>query len=239
MVDGIIIAADVKDLAQLEHLVIATSDIPKVHGYKIGFTLALKYGLVSVVEFIRDLTQEHPVRVIYDHQKAGNDIPEMGEAFAELMEDADVDDVILFPFTGCETTRQWIQACYRRHLNVLFGCIMTHKGFFTSDGGIISPTNVLSSLDIAIDEGVSDYIFPGVFQNAEIQSLTVKALNKVKASRHALFIYTPGIGAQGGTTNCFEQVADLRPNDIYIPIVGRAIYTSKDMRQATLTLIGE
>src|SRR5882762_6238323 len=153
MIDGIIIAADVKDIVQLEHLIDATYDIPGVMGYKIGFYLALKYGLAHVVEFIRDSTEDYPVRVVYDHQKAGNDIPEMGEPFADLMEDSDVDDVILFPFTGFQTTQQWIQTCKNHERNVLFGCIMTHKGFFTTEGGVIDPAHVLNNLALAVKEG--------------------------------------------------------------------------------------
>jgi orotidine-5'-phosphate decarboxylase len=239
MIDALIIAADVKNLTELNLLISQTRDIPKVAGYKVGFSLALKYGLPKVVQFIRNLTEEYPTRIIYDHQKAGNDIPDMGEPFAALMSESDIDDVILFPFAGRETTRAWIQACQTHQLNVLFGCIMTHAGFFTSQGGIIDSRNILNTLDIAIDRGVTHFVFPGVFHKEETRDVTQEALTRLKDSVEALDIYTPGIGAQGGSIEGFLEVAQLGPADFYIPIVGRAIYGAKDIRAATLAIIGK
>ena len=44
--------------------------------YKVGLSLALDCGLPKVVEIAREYTDKP---IIYDHLKAGTDIPEVGK----------------------------------------------------------------------------------------------------------------------------------------------------------------
>ncbi len=67
---GVIIACDVDDINILRDLVRSTCDIEGIVGYKIGANLALKYGLKHLTDDI-----DFHLPVIYDHQKAGTDIP--------------------------------------------------------------------------------------------------------------------------------------------------------------------
>ena len=91
---SVIPACDVATLEQFEALVQQTADIPGIGGYKIGFELGLGYGLPRVVEIARKHTQKP---LIYDHQKAGTDIPEIGSNFAGVMRRAGIEAAILFP----------------------------------------------------------------------------------------------------------------------------------------------
>ena len=75
---SIIPACDVETLDELKRLVKATCAVEGVGGYKIGFDLVIPYGMKKVVEEIRGLTD---LPIIYDHQKAGTDIPDMGKKF--------------------------------------------------------------------------------------------------------------------------------------------------------------
>mgnify|MGYP000430429737 CR=1 FL=1 len=78
---SIIPACDVP-LEVYEQIVRETSDIEGIGAYKIGFQLALKYGLPKIVEVTRKYNHKP---IIYDHQKAGTDIPKTGENFARTV----------------------------------------------------------------------------------------------------------------------------------------------------------
>lgn len=79
------VAVDV-DVKKLSDLIDATINVPGISGYKVGFNLGLK-GLYSITSLIKSKGKSRNIEpvVIYDHQKAGNDIPEMGKNFAQLI----------------------------------------------------------------------------------------------------------------------------------------------------------
>ena len=79
---SIVPACDVASLETLRTLVTATSGLEGIGGYKLGFTLALRYGLPACVKEIRALSQ---LPIIYDHQKAGTDIPDTGKPFMDAV----------------------------------------------------------------------------------------------------------------------------------------------------------
>ncbi|MFC1629793.1 hypothetical protein ACFL11_01025 [Patescibacteria group bacterium] len=116
-------------------IVRATHDLPGIGGYKIGLTLALGFGLKAVVEMIRRQTEKP---IIYDHQKAGTDIPGLGSEFARIVSSSGVNAVILFPFGGAATERAWIADCQEEDLTVLVGGHMTQPEFLASEGGFVA-----------------------------------------------------------------------------------------------------
>src|SRR3989338_5510387 len=135
---SIIPSCDVSDLSKLRNLVKETCSVDGIGAYKVGLELALRFGIPAVVSEIRKQTD---LPIIYDHQKAATDIPELGEKFAKAVRG--VDAVILFPFTGPETEIAWIKACKKEKLGVIVGEKMTHKGFLETDGGFISEAESL------------------------------------------------------------------------------------------------
>ena len=153
---SIIPSCDVSDLEKLKNLVKETCSVEGVGAYKIGLELCLKFGIPKVVEAIREQTN---LPIIYDHQKAATDIPELGEKFAKSVKG--VDAVILFPLTGPETEKAWIKACKKSKLGVIVGGEMTHKGFLESEGGFISEKESLKIYEIAVKEKINDYVVPG------------------------------------------------------------------------------
>jgi len=155
---SVIPACDVTSLEDLKKLVEQTHDVKGIGGYKIGLVLGLSYGLSAVVKVIRELTD---LPIIYDHQKAGTDIPPMGQKFAKVCKYAGVNAVIIFPQAGPATEEAWIKACQEVGLEVLIGGEMTHPKYKKSEGGFIS--------DEALDEiylnatklGVTNFVVPG------------------------------------------------------------------------------
>ncbi|MCK4247944.1 MAG: orotidine 5-phosphate decarboxylase, partial [Methanomicrobia archaeon] len=126
---SVIPACDVP-LELYERIVRETADIEGIGGYKVGFFLGLDYGLPKIVEIARKYTDKP---VIYDHQKAGTDIPDMGGKFAKICKKAGVDAVILFPQSGPETEKAWIEAAKEEGLGIIVGGLMTHPKYKKSE----------------------------------------------------------------------------------------------------------
>src|SRR3989344_4643576 len=155
---GVIPACDVESLQRLEKLVKETNSVKGITAYKIGFMLALNFGLPAAVKAIRKHSSKP---IIYDHQKAATDIPETAEGFMKACRSAGVDAVILFPFTGPETEKAWIESAKKNRLGVIVGGEMTHKGFTENEGGFISAEESSRIYEIAIENGGKAFVVPG------------------------------------------------------------------------------
>jgi orotidine-5'-phosphate decarboxylase len=220
---SIIPSCDVSDLSKLKNLVKETCFVEGVGGYKIGLELCLRFGIPQVVDAVREFTK---LPVIYDHQKAATDIPELGEKFAKAVKG--VDAVILFPFTGPETEKAWIKACRKEKLGVIVGGEMTHKGFLESEGGFISEKESLKIYEIAAKEGINDFVVPG---NKPEKIKLYKVFLESKGVKPVF--YSPGLVAQGGDVTESAEAA----GSSWHAIVGRALYNAKDVNKAVKELV--
>jgi len=218
---SVIVAAGV-EFSRLPKLVRNTCVVEGIGGYKVGLELALEKGLPSVVGAVKDNT---PLPVIYDHQKAGNDIPETGSRFAGVCKKAGVDAVILFPFAGPKSETDWIHACQDVGLGVLVGGHMTQPNFLYSEGGSIADDAPNRIFAIAAENGVRDFVVPGneVDYVIHYKELLDKLLGKDKFT-----LYAPGFITQGGEISEFAKEAGEK----WHAIVGGAIYKALDMREA-------
>ena len=221
---SIIPSCDVDSLEKLTKLVKATCSVKGVGAYQIGFELIIPFGMEKVVKAIRKITK---LPIIYDHQKAGTDIPEMGEKFMKACRLADA--VILFPQAGPETELAWIKAAQKSNMNVIVGGEMTHQAFLKESGGFIDDDAPKRIYEIAASMGVSDFVVPG---NKPEKVMKYKNLIEAKI-RNPVF-YSPGLVAQGGS------ISDLAKKlDRWHAIIGRAIYDAKDVRKAAEELCRE
>jgi len=220
---SIIPACDVSDLSKLKNLVKETCSVEGIGAYKIGLELCIPYGICQVIDTIRKHTN---LPIIYDHQKAATDIPELGEKFARAVKG--VDAIILFPFTGPETEKAWIKACKKAKLGVIVGGEMTHKGFLETEGGFISEKESLKIYEIAAKEKINDYVVPG---NKPEKIKLYKAFLEARGIKP--IFYSPGLIAQGG--NITESAKAAGNN--WHAIVGRALYNTKDINKAAKELV--
>lgn len=217
---SIIPACDVESIEKFEELVMNTAPVPGIGGYKVGFGLALAYGLPKVMEVVRKHTDKP---VIYDHQKAGTDILDTGKNFAQVCKKSGVDAVILFPQAGPETERAWIYHALDNDLKVIVGGRMTHPGYAVSEGGFISDEGALDMYRIAARAGVTNFVVPGNKPDV-IQAVR----EAVEAEGVKGVFYAPGFVAQGGKIADTTKVA----GDSWHAIVGRGIYSASDMKKA-------
>jgi len=197
-----------------------TCHMSAVGAYKIGFLLAMEIGLPRVTEMVRQLTTKP---LIYDHQKAGTDIPDTGKAFAHVCKKSGMDAIILFPQAGPETERAWIEAAKEEGLGVIVGGLMTHKGYTRSEGGYIADEAVIEMYLNAVKVGVTDFVVPGT-NPAAIEKIRLMLEHQgIKP-----VLYSTGFGAQGGDV---QKATSAMGNNWHI-IAGRAIYAAKNVRSA-------
>lgn len=219
---SIMIACDIESIEELEELVRETCEIPGIGGYKIGFYLGLRYGLPKVVETIRKYTK---LPVIYDHQKAGTDIPATGKLFAKVVAESGIDAVILFPFAGAATERAWINACQEKGLVVMVGGHMTQEEFLVSEGGSIADEAPERIYEIASLLGVVDFIVPG--NKVEFVEHYKKLLDDL-LGLDGYSLSAPGFITQGGEVSKFALVA----GKFRVAIVGSGIYGAENSAEA-------
>ena len=220
---SIIPSCDVSDLTKLKNLIKETCSVGGIGAYKIGLELCIPYGICLVVDVIRKQTD---LPIIYDHQKAATDIPELGEKFAKAVKG--VDAAILFPFTGPETEIAWIKACKKEKLGVIIGGEMTHKGFLESEGGFISEKEALNIYEIAAKEKINNFVVPG---NKPEKIKLYKAFLEARGIKP--IFYFPGLIAQGGSITESAKAAGER----WHAIAGRALYNSKDINKTAKELV--
>lgn len=193
----------------------------EVVSIKVGFSLALTYGLPSVVKMIREVSL---LPVIYDHQKAATDIPQMGKPFAALCRDAGVQGVIFFPLSGPKTLEGFVYAAIESELEPIVGLVMTHPSFLQSEGGFIADSAPASICSVAVAMGIRSFVLPGT--KTDIVSKFAKGgLSKLESGA----IMMPGIGSQGGSLTAAFKAAEPHRR---FAIIGSAIYNAPDPKAA-------
>lgn len=212
-------------LERVEEIAKKTADIDAVTAYKFGLH-ALIGGLDRWVERVREHTNKP---IIYDHQKAGNDIPDMGVKFAKIMAKAGVNAAILFPFTGHLTQSEWTKALYEEGVEPIVGGEMTHPNFKVSEGGYIPDEKCMEIYLRAACAGVNNFVLPG---NKPEQIEKYRAAIEAEISGIKPTFYSPGFVKQGGKIEDAAKVAGDRWN----AIIGRAITEAPDIRAAALEL---
>jgi orotidine-5'-phosphate decarboxylase len=200
-----------------------------VVGYKIGFALALRFGLRKVVEIVRDLCD---LPVIYDHQKAGTDIPQMGAAFARCCSECGISGVIIFPQAGPETLRAFVEAISDHQMVPIVGGLMTHPGYLQSEGGFIADHAPATIYAKALELGVTHFVVPAN-RTGQTRRYLADVLSR---GEYPLSFLLPGIGSQGGQIeDSLDAVAGHRG---YV-IVGSAIYNADNPRRALIEFTEE
>ncbi len=224
---SVVPACDIGGLKDFEDLVKKVDKVGGIGAYKIGFELGLKYGLPAVVKAARKHTKKP---IIYDHQKAGTDVPFTGEKFAKVCAEAKIDAVILFPQAGPATEREWIKACQKAKLGVIVGGEMTHEAYLKSDGGFIEDMAPIRMYEVAIENGVTEFVVPG------------NKPEKIRFYRHFFtskgirpVLHSPGLVSQGGSITESGKAA----GESWHAIVGRALYEAKDRKQAAEELCSQ
>lgn len=223
---SLVFAADVQP-HKFKKVVGELAGVEGLGGVKVGFEVGLGIGLQEATHTVLE-ANEH-LRVIYDHQKAGNDIPETGKNFARTMRLARVDAAILFPFTGPKTQERWTKELQERGVGVIVGAEMTHEQIRASEGGYVLDAAFKRMFANAVELGVVDFVVPG---NKPDKVVEYKAFFDEEVGEGNYSLWAPGFINQGGDISATGAVAGRRWN----AIVGGAIYNAESIREAASAL---
>jgi orotidine-5'-phosphate decarboxylase len=222
---GILPALDMDSLDEMARVVEATTRIDGVVGYKLGLTATLRLGLEGAVKLLRAVT-DRPL--IYDHQKAGPDVPDMAAKFAATCRAAGVDGLVLFPVAGPRAVREFVGHALKNQLLPLVGGDLPLPDYNVAGGGFIADDALERIFVLALEIGAQHFIVPA--NRPEKVRRHAEALKRA-LPRPSLFL--PGIGPLGGSiTATFEQA----PGCNLYAVVGRAIYGAPDPAEAARRL---
>lgn len=229
---SIVVAADVSgyDFFNLTKKLIGTSPVEGMGGIKIGFQVGLGIGLPGAVEMIKSgggYTHFKPGRnlaAIYDHQKAGTDIPDTGKNFARTMKEARVDAAILFPFSGPDVEESYISELQEQEVGVIVGAEMTHPGI-TGKESYVKPDAFEKMFYKAIALGVRNFVVPG---NKPERVRHWREYFEREIGEGKFDLFAPGFVAQGGEITEAGKAAGKN----WHAIVGRGITQAADVRLA-------
>jgi orotidine-5'-phosphate decarboxylase len=182
---------------------------PMVSSFKVGFSLGLSHGLPMVVQGLKALSNKP---VIYDHQKAGTDIPDTGTLFAKTMKNAGIDEAILFPQAGPKTLSAWTRALQDEGVIPVLGAIMTHEAYLEAEGGYLRDGFARDAYGLAAELGVRKFVVP----------LTKPERVAALSFPEGAVFYSPGFGAQGGDPHAFPAQKE------HHLISGRALFAAAD-----------
>jgi orotidine-5'-phosphate decarboxylase len=225
---GILPALDMDSLDQMARVVETTTRIAGVVGYKVGLTATLRLGLEGAIKLLRAVTD---LPLIYDHQKAGPDVPDMAEKFAATCHAAGADGLILFPVAGPRAVREFVGNAIKHQLLPLVGGDLPLPDYNVSGGGFIADDALDRIFALALEIGAQHFIVPA--NKPEKVRHHADAL-RAKLARPSLFL--PGIGPLGGSiAETFGQAAGC---NLYA-VVGRAIYGAPDPAEAAKRLADE
>ena len=225
---GILPALDMDSLDAMGRMVEQTTRIEGVVGYKLGLTATLRLGLDGAVRLLRAVTD---LPLIYDHQKAGPDVPDMAAKFSATCRAAGVDGLILFPVAGPRAVREFVGGAIEYQLAPLVGGELPLPDYTVSGGGFIADNALARIFALAVELGARHFIVPAndpAKVRAHAETLT-RAL-----PRPSLFL--PGIGPLGGSIAAAFGAA---PGCNLYAVVGRAIYGAPDPAEAARRLAGE
>jgi orotidine-5'-phosphate decarboxylase len=226
---GIIPALDSETLDEIKAVIAATTRIPGVVGYKVGLTAVLRLGLAKAVQELRGFTD---LPLIYDHQKAGPDVPDMAAKFSAICREAGVDGLILFPVAGPRAVREFAGGAIRNGLLPIVGGDLPLPDYNVSGGGYVADDALSRIISEAVKLGVDHFVIPA--NNApRVRQL---AANIVDLIDHPPGLVLPGIGALGGSIrDVFAAAGQCR----CYAVVGRAIYQAPDPAAAAKALAEE
>ncbi len=209
-------------------LVEATTGIEGMVAYKVGLTLTLPLGLPEAIRRLRTVTD---LPLIYDHQKAGPDVPDMASKFAETCRQAGADGLILFPLAGPRAVDGFVGQALAERLLPIVGGDLPLADYNESGGGYVIDNALKLIFERAIAAGADHFVVPGN--------------TPAKVAQHAAWLvdalecpqlFIPGIGALGGSiADTFAAAAGCRA----YAVVGRAVYGADEPTEAARRRAGE
>jgi orotidine-5'-phosphate decarboxylase len=222
---GIVIALDTDTVDASLRVVEATADLPGVAGYKLGLTMVLRLGLAAATTQLRGATR---LPIVYDHQKAGPDVPDMAVKFCATCREAGVDGLILFPTAGPRAVDGFVGESIRQRLLPIVGGDLPFEDYNAAGGGYVVDDALDRIFARALALGADHFVVPGHTSDKLRRHAAALA---ARIDRPTFLV--PGIGPLGGT---LPDAVKAAPGCRVFGVVGRAVYAAPDPREAAQRL---
>lgn len=223
---GIVPALDIETQEKFDAVVKATSGVPGVAGYKLGLTSVLRHGLKESMRRVRDLTD---LPILYDHQKAGPDMPDMAKKFTALCAEAEVDGLILFPVAGPTAVDGFVGEALKAGIAPVVGGEIPVADYGVSGGGYLLDNALDLILARAAEGGADHFVLP-----AHDTAKVTRWSRWIAANVKDPLVFLTGFGSLGGTVEGAFAAAKDCPRRF--AIVGRLITEANDPAGAATAL---
>ncbi len=225
---GIVPALDMESLDDVRRVVEQTTRVEGVVAYKLGLTCTLRLGLSAATQALRSVTD---LPIIYDHQKAGADLPDMAAKFARTCKEAGVDALILFPVAGPTGVKAFVGEALANGLLPVVGGDLPLPDYNAAGGGFLVDDALASIVEQSAAMGATHFVVPAI-DGAKIRHIESLLLKQMKSP--ALFL--PGIGSLGGS---IDDAFSAAPSCHAYAIIGRAVYDAPDPGEAARELAAQ
>lgn len=226
---GLIPALDMESLDALARVVEATSRVDGVVGYKLGLTAVLRLGLFEAVRRIRKLTD---LAIVYDHQKAGPDMPDMGPKFVALCREAKVDGLILFPVAGPRAIQTFVGGAVEAGLFPVVGGEIPVPDYTVGGGGFVADDALDRIVRLSAAVGARHFVLPA----NDPQTVARRARWILEHVERPVVVLT-GFGPLGGdVASAFKAAAGCPAR---LAVMGRNVYAAADPAEAARRIVGE
>ncbi len=226
---GIVPALDLLTVDDLRRVVEATTDVEGIVAYKVGLQAVLHIGLFRAVAAIRELSG---LPLIYDHQKAGADMPDSAKGFVSICAQADLAGLILFPVAGPTAVREFVGHTLAAGLDAVVGGHIPVPDYTDSGGGYFVDDVLDRLLDDAVEIGATQVVFPANDLDG-IRRRSAWLAERVPEP----VVYLTGIGPLGGTIpDSFAAAAGV---PVRRAVVGRRICAAVDPTEAAKAVVAE
>jgi hypothetical protein len=133
--NGILVDINNPEKSTVADIVYITKELNYVAGYRLGTRLLIKYGLRDISSLIKKQTSKP---LLYDHQKFGNEIPEIcsGDILDDI-KDSGIDGIVILPLTGKKVLESIVKKCNKINLLPVVCGDLSYWGYFSSEGGYV------------------------------------------------------------------------------------------------------
>lgn len=226
---GIVPALDIDQLDRIDEVVKATTGVEGVAGYKVGLSSVLRLGLAESIRRLRDITD---LPLLYDHQKAGPDMPDMAAKFSQMSKDAGVDGLILFPVAGPTAVRGFVGEAINNGLIPVVGGEIPTPDYCAAGGGYLVDNALDMIIEHSVDVGADHFVLP-----ARSPERVARWANWIGANVPDPVLFLTGFGPLGGSiADAYAAAAACQRK---FAIVGRLITAAEAPGEAARRMYEE
>lgn len=140
---------------------------------------------------VRGLTD---LPILYDHQKAGPDMPDMAKKFTALCAEAEVDGLILFPVAGPAAVDGFVGEALKAGIAPVVGGEIPVADYGVSGGGYLLDNALDLILARAAEGGADHFVLP-----AHDTAKVTRWSRWIAANVKDPLVFLTGFGSLGGT----------------------------------------